>query len=254
MISGKSDFATFGEFVAADKIMGGHDLCVIASISRFNTIRVVALKEKINTPDDIRGKRVALVAYSQAHFCLANFLLTHGIADSEVEIVNIEPDLMVQALRNGQVSAAVVWEPFASQMVAELGGNVTSWNAQTNYDLHFILAAHKDTLRNRPEITNKLLKSLYRAESFIAENNVAARDLTERAIKLGTGKAAQTDITWSLNDFGLRLDQALLVEMESGARWISRIKRNGATIPNLLNFICDGPLRALFPGTVSLIR
>ena len=60
---------------------------------------------------------------------------------------------------------------------------------------------------------------------------------------------------WSQNQFGLSLEQSLITAMEDEARWmISHNLTNEKAVPNFLDYISEGALKAIKPGAVSIIR
>jgi hypothetical protein len=60
---------------------------------------------------------------------------------------------------------------------------------------------------------------------------------------------------WSQNQFGLSLDQSLVVAMEDEARWM--IKNNLTAekdVPFFNDYIYEGALKAIKPEAVNIIR
>ena len=63
------------------------------------------------------------------------------------------------------------------------------------------------------------------------------------------------DVIWPRQQFSLSLDQSLLAAMEDEARWMIK---SGLTaekrVPNFLDYIYEGGLKAIKPEAVSIIR
>ena len=74
----------------------------------------------IESISDLRGKEVVYVRGSASDFMISKALESAGLSRSDVNLIAVEdPSVSVAALKNGQVAAAVSWEPIMSQAVAD---------------------------------------------------------------------------------------------------------------------------------------
>ncbi|NML17159.1 ABC transporter substrate-binding protein [Azohydromonas caseinilytica] len=71
---------------------------------------------KVKSFADLKGKSVALEQYSISHFVLANALARNGLKPNDVKIVNLSAGDAAAAFMTGRVEAAVVWNPWVSQI------------------------------------------------------------------------------------------------------------------------------------------
>ena len=71
---------------------------------------------KVKSFADLKGKSVALEQYSISHFVLANALAKNGLKPGDVKIVNLSAGDAAAAFMTGRVEAAVVWNPWVSQI------------------------------------------------------------------------------------------------------------------------------------------
>jgi len=105
---------------------------VQTSISKVaNDIQVIALRDQgISLPGDLKGKRIGVFRGSNAEFFLGRFLLLNGLSLEDVNIVNLSPLAMAEALTGGRADAVMVWEPVAFDIKKKLGNKTVSWPAE----------------------------------------------------------------------------------------------------------------------------
>jgi NitT/TauT family transport system substrate-binding protein len=65
---------------------------------------------------DLRGHKVALEQYSISHFVLYTALARNGLTPHDMSVVNLSAGDAAAAFMSGRVDAAVVWNPWISQI------------------------------------------------------------------------------------------------------------------------------------------
>ena len=80
---------------------------------------VVRKDSNIETPGDLKGKRIGYFAGSSAHYGLIMTLRQHGISRNQVNLLDMPPEKQMTALINKELDAAMVWEPWIQRMVHE---------------------------------------------------------------------------------------------------------------------------------------
>lgn len=66
--------------------------------------------------EDLKGKRVAVPIGSTAHFSLMGALKKAGIAEADVNIMNMPPDQIAAAWEQKAIDAAFIWNPVQAQI------------------------------------------------------------------------------------------------------------------------------------------
>lgn len=69
----------------------------------------------INTPAQLKGKRVAVAKGSSAHYHLLAVLKQAGLSFADIEPQYLQPADALAAFSSGTVDAWAIWEPFTSQ-------------------------------------------------------------------------------------------------------------------------------------------
>jgi len=79
------------------------------SLVSFGFASIVARKEMLMS--DLRGKTVATVFGTTAHFAMLKFLDLAGISTADLNVVSMQVTEMAQALKSRKIDAFVAWEP-----------------------------------------------------------------------------------------------------------------------------------------------
>jgi taurine transport system substrate-binding protein len=104
------------------------------------TSESLAVKPGIAAMADLRGKTVATPFASTAHYSLLAALEDAGLAASDVDIIDSEPNAILAAWQADQIDAAYVWNPVLAELLAD-GGTLLVSSAdlaakgKTTYDL-----------------------------------------------------------------------------------------------------------------------
>ncbi|MFO7460478.1 MAG: NrtA/SsuA/CpmA family ABC transporter substrate-binding protein, partial [Desulfatiglandales bacterium] len=122
-ISGKAHFVTVGDTPIARAVIEGKPVAVVATLCEINrAVLIVARKDRgILSPEDLRGKRIGVVVGTTADFFLNIFLTTSYIPRTEVRIVGLETEEVVNALARGEVDAVSTWFPHTLAASDRLG-------------------------------------------------------------------------------------------------------------------------------------
>jgi NitT/TauT family transport system substrate-binding protein len=253
LLEGKADLAFCAETPVVFAVLRGrqvHVFATIASASK-NTVVVARRDAGIASPKDLAGKRVGVTRGTNAEFFLDTLLVRHGMAIEEVQVVDLNPDAMPDALTRGVVDAVAIWDPVATALRRSLGGNAVTLSDDDTYTETWNLAGGPDFVARRPAAVQMVLRALLRAEEFFREDPDEARRAVAPALTAGPG----LDVTLGHFDFRVRLDQGLLVLMEEQSRWAIR---SGLVplqhAPNFLKTLEAKPLLAVKPEAVQLIR
>jgi len=240
LLEGTADLATSSEAVVMFTSFQRSDFAVIASfVSSEDDVKIVTRAESgITQPKDLAGKIVGTVTGAASHYYLETLLLLHGVSPKAVQIRNIQPENMAKALKNGDVDAISIWEPFPFKALKAVPG--------------FNLIVHKKHLGTRDAELVKLLRALEHAQQFITAQPLKAKAILREKLKL---EQDFIDWIWPSYNYRLTLDQSLLTTLEGEARWARQeglVK--GDKSPNYLNFIYAGPLSKVRSSAVSIIR
>jgi len=232
----RKDFYIFSTFVYANE-----DIKVIANRS-----------EGITAAADLKGKKIGTPAGTTGQFVAEVFLVNNGILPSEVEIIDISPSELPDALKNKQVDVIVIWEPHAYNAQNLLGQDAIRLSGSELYRTTFNFLVMKDYAESHPEVLVKFLRAIDNATDFIGENREESQAIVAERLELD--KENMTKF-WDVFTFEVSLGQSLLVAIEAEARWAIKNKlTDKIEIPNYLDYIYYDALEEVRPEAVGIIR
>jgi aliphatic sulfonates family ABC transporter substrate-binding protein len=148
---------------------------------------VAARKESgINTPADLKGKRIGYFKGSTAQYGLMMALRQQGIRLDQVTLLDMPPAEQLAALANKEIDAAMVWEPWMQRMVHEANAKIIAtegdFGIYTNVTGY---AARRDWLRDNKETAVRFLRALLTAYDVLQKDpSIGVRTLAgEMGIK-----------------------------------------------------------------------
>ncbi len=253
LLDNEIDLASCSEFALVERIFQrGKDLRCMGSYATVDNTEVIARKDKVTNAADLKGKRIGVTFTSIASFYLGVFLTFNGLTLDDVELVDVKPFNMQEALEGGKVDAVITWEPNAWGLKEKMGDRVTAWPGQSQ-PYYWLLVSTSEVVRAKTSATERFLAALARAEEFARQKGDDAKAIV--GSRYNFDSAYLNHVWWSRTKYELSLDQALLLAMEDEARWMIK---NGMSyghkqIPDYLHHIYSDPLLRASPKSVRLI-
>ena len=253
LIAGDADISTSSDFAFVSNSLEMDDLRLLGTVSQTELIELVARKDRgISTPADLEGKKIGVTRKSSAEFSLGTFLTFNGLSVDDVEVVDLTPSGIVEAISKGEIDAGIARDLYVYGMKQALGANAVSWPAQSGQPFYFVLGAKEEFLTERPVAVERFLKALVQAEAFVNTHNEEAKEFIGQTFGYDH---SYLDTIWPNHEFIVALPQAMLGVLEDQARW--RIE-NGLTdateVPNFLDFLYVDGLEVAKPAAVTIIR
>lgn len=253
LLAGNADLAYAAEFVGVANSFQSPDFRIIATTAKINNLFFIIRSDRgISKPPDLKGKTIAVPKGSVAEFFLGIYLTLNGIDISDITVLHLAPAEVIKSVVTGDSDVAIIWEPYASQIEQQLGGNSTRWQAQSGQFYYWVTYARSDTIRDKPEMIRNYLRALDESETFLSAHQPLAKEIIRRRLNL-----TDDSINSLLKDYRyvLSLDQALIVEMEDEARWMAENNMTGGnTRPSYLGMISSDAMREVKPSAVTIIR
>ncbi len=253
LLKGDVDIAWAAEFPVVRSAFVKEKISVIAALSRFSDQYLFGRKDRrIKNIPDLKGKKIGIPRNTIAEFYLARFLELQGMKIQDVSLIDVQPPQSMDVITSGSIDGVVTWEPYSSQIAVQLAGRVAAWPVQSNQLGYGVIIGRNDFISNHPEIVNRFLKSLARAEDYLIRNPKASKDMVKKRVHYDD---TFMEIFWSENQFSLSLDQSLITAMEDEARWMIKNKlTKEKQVPDFVNYLYLDGLKAVKPEAVSIIR
>ncbi len=255
VLQGKADIATVSDLPVMFNSLTRDDFSICFTfVSSDNDVKIITRTDiGIQSIQDLSGRKVGAVLGASSQFFLESFLIYHDINPDDVDIVGISPEDMAQSLRDGNVDAVAIWEPYAFQTMQLLGQKSQAIkNPKELYKETFNAVALNEYMQKNKEIMKRVTLAIAKAINFMLDNNTEAQNIV---MKLFPGKEAFIRAVWDDFRFELSLDQSLIVMLENEARWaIKHALTEKKTIPNYLQYMYFDALDAVNPTAVSIVH
>jgi sulfonate transport system substrate-binding protein len=96
---------------------------------------------KLTSPQQLKGKSIAVAQGSSAHFQLVASLRAAGLTLGDVKVKYLQPADALAAFTSGKVDAWAVWDPYTSQVLQSDKGRVLTTGKDVTNGLTFQVAA-----------------------------------------------------------------------------------------------------------------
>jgi len=139
--------------------------------SELGSSEALVVKENINSPQDLIGKRIAVPFISTTHYSLLSALKHWGIDPKKVTIVNLQPPAIAAAWARGDIDGAYVWAPAVNEL--EKTGNVLTDSSQVGKwgsPTLDVWVVRKDFAQAHPEVVTAFARSALAAQKAYLQN------------------------------------------------------------------------------------
>jgi len=219
VFSGSADIGTMGDspcvIALARAVPVKFIACHAAGEHRH---RLIVRKDAgIQRAEDLKGKTLAVQKGTSTYGGLLAWAARQNLDLSEVNVVNMGPSDMADALRTGGVDAAVASEPTPSLLeVKGYGLELATFGGLGNtYPLTVVV--RDDFANNHPEVVVKALKAIRRGTQFVNDNRQEAAEAVAAATGLPVDVALKA---MSRHTYELGLSPATLQSLRDTAQFL----------------------------------
>jgi len=252
LMTGAVDLVTAADAVMAKAGLQQAPVKAVASVFYADNInRVVARRSAgIGSPEELAGRPIGTQQASAVHFFWHLFSLEHNVHDPSL-LRFMPAEVLPQALARGEIDAFSMREPYVTIAKDLLGDDALVLSAPGLYPQLEVLITRETLPKERALAVRLFLSALLEAQQFCEEEPEAAIALVAEQLGVPIDRISTF---WPDIQLRVRLDQSLLLLLESQARWyIAAGLAPEQPIPNYLTLIDSTPLRALSPTSVTLI-
>jgi NitT/TauT family transport system substrate-binding protein len=254
VLEGKADFATVAETPVMFAVMQGEKISVIATIqmSKKNYAIVARSDKGILAPHDLNGKKIAVRLGTSGEFFLDSFLTMHAISRKDVNVVDLSPNGLRDALVNGDVDAISALPFVTVQVQKKLADKAITFEDEDIFTQFFTVVATREFIRKNPEKVRRILLAFIKSEEFMSRNPEKAQKIV--ADFTGLDRTLLAEI-WGVNYFNVALDQTLVLALEDLSQWAIKNRLTKAVkVPNYLDYIYFDGLKSVKPEAVRILR
>ncbi len=253
VVHGHADLATVYETPVVLRASQGEALSVLTTLhtSTRNTALVARTDHGITTPDSLRGKTVAVSKNTNGEFFLHLYLTSQSIPLADVTFVDLKPEEMVPALKEGVVDAIAIWNPhvYNAQQAFQPGQTTTFYSDV--YTEMSLLVGQRHFVAQRKEALHRFLTALVRAEQFLHQHEEAAKRIVVE--RLAHYPEATIRGVWAAFTAELKLNNVLLAILKEEATWFKHQGKVTGPIPNFGPIIFPDYLQRIKPEVVTVL-
>ncbi|WP_437672137.1 ABC transporter substrate-binding protein [Sorangium sp. So ce131] len=145
---------------------------------------MVVARPGITRVAELKGKKVGVEVGFVSHLLLLHALKSAGLAEKDIQIVNVPTDQTPQTLKSGSVDAIVAWQPSSGQALRELPGSTAIFtSADVPGIIYDLLVVNPKSLAERRADWVKVVKVWDRIARFLLDErnrDEAARIMSAR--------------------------------------------------------------------------
>jgi taurine transport system substrate-binding protein len=161
MASGDVQVGVIGSSPLAAAVSRGLDLELFWILDDINEAEALVVRNGsgINSPADLKGKKLGVPFVSTTHFHTMFALETWGIKPSDVQILNMQPNQIAAAWQRGDIDAAFVWDPALGKLLESGKVLLTAKQAAERGAVTFgALVATGDLVKDHSDFVQKFVK------------------------------------------------------------------------------------------------
>ncbi len=253
MFKGETDINVAADFVGVRNIFDHPDLRILSQVNYHRVFQIASRKELgVSKPSDLSGKKIGVTKNSAGEYFLGVFLSENNIKLEEVTMIDLTPAEMITKLESGDIDAVALFEPHIFKIKSKLGDDVVTWDVQGNHNISALIYSTSAFIDKNPGVVERYIKALVKAEDYYKSNPEEVKEIVERVLKY---EKTYIDYSWPKFTHFIGLNQELILNMESEARWVIKNKLTDKTVvPNYLEFMYFDGLSKVKPEAVTIVH
>jgi taurine transport system substrate-binding protein len=132
----------------------------------------------INSPADLKGKRIGVPFGATSHYNLLKIMERFGLKSDDVELFDMAPADIAAAMKRGDLDCGSAWEPAVSAMLED-GHLIVSSEEKREWNLKVfdIIVAGDDFSKKYPELITNFLSVVDKSTHYYLNNKDECHEL-----------------------------------------------------------------------------
>jgi len=190
--------AVAGGMVTYDQVIGvvakGSTQRVVMPIDYSNGGDAIVTSTSITKVADLKGRKVAFNPLSPSDFLLSYALKTAGLAEKDIEPVNMTPEAIPAALASGSLLAGVTYEPSVSQVIGMGDGkkfHVLFSTKNAPGLITDVLVFKKEYIKSNPKEVRALIQGYIDGLAYMKKNPDEAAKIIGKALGISAAEVKE---------------------------------------------------------------
>ncbi len=218
---GPADIASAGDFAFVANSVKNLNLKVVGTIAKGGGMQIIARRDSgIVNAADLVGKKVAVPKGTVSEFFLVAYCQRNGVAYQRLNIVYLPHEEAGGGHEEGHRECCLRYVSFHRSHQRIISGMTVCFSRRYGRtDYYGLVVTRDDVLRDKPDVIERLLKTMLDAEAFVREHPDEAMQIIAKETGLTIDQVRRG---WPENKYEVRLDQDLITLMEAEAQWMIR--------------------------------
>lgn len=148
--------------------VNAHTSLTAVALSDDGGASVVLARPEITQIADLKGKQIGIIIGSSYELMIDEMLREAGLKPGDVNLVDIDPENIPQALADNKIQAGFTWEPYTTQAIG--AGNNLIYSSETSGLFADTIVFRTEVVNQRPEDIRNYLRAWFEAVEYrIAE-------------------------------------------------------------------------------------
>ncbi|HEY9759056.1 MAG TPA: aliphatic sulfonate ABC transporter substrate-binding protein [Oculatellaceae cyanobacterium] len=192
----------------------GIDLKILGVSALVDVPVVVNTKSGINSIAALKGKKVAVLAGTSAHYILCKLLEGAGLGKNDIHIVDMTPPDAKAAFETNKIDAWAIWSPFVEQ--EELSGQGKALQGASGL-VDVVMVARSEFVKDNPKIAKALTDTLNSTRSWVAAHPKESQRIVAEELKL---PLPVVEKAWARQDWKSGIDDKLRNDIQKKADFL----------------------------------
>lgn len=191
LASGSIDFGLMGSMPAALAIAQGINVEAIwiHEVLDTNECLISRADENLTEVSQLKGKTVAVPFASTAHYSVLHALSEAGLSESDVNLLDMQPDEIYASWQNKEIDATYVWDPTLSSIDNKTVLCTSGELAKKGYMTSNVEVVRKDFADANPKLVDAYIRAVAKAVDLYQNDKDTAVKTISDALELSTEDA-----------------------------------------------------------------
>lgn len=165
---------------------------------------------------DLKGKKIAVLAGTSAHYLLVKTLERNGLSADDVQIIDMTPPNAKAAFETNQVDGWAIWPPFIEQELVAGYGKTIKADGYTQV----VAIARGGFIKEQPELVREVGATIKQGQDWIVQNEKEAQNIIAKEIDL---PLEVVELSWPKENFNFSLGPVEIKDAQEKADFLQSI-------------------------------
>ncbi len=252
LLEGKVKYANSSEFVAVKNSFKNTSFNIIASISEASINGIIVKKNSFKKLLDIKNKNIAMSIGTASEYYTGVLLEHVGLSMNQISIVNLQSHKIDEFINNKKIDGFFTWEPHIYNTIKKNSDTLHFLPMPKGYGFYFGLIVDNEELKNKSHISEKIIRSLIKAEKWMNENPEEFKEFVMNKFNFNERYYKYIISNYNIT---VSLSNNMLETMKTEATWLIRNNLvNNENSENYLNIINPKILMKIDKSLISILK